>query len=136
MSPIAQLMSNSPSTSPKRVGPGLTGQPFEWTREHIEANADTYSPWEALILQDSMGGSTPGATVQLKDEERRGLRQASEAQQVLARLVSILGTRGASLGKATVMDNYGKMVDAQSLRLEIDKGVTTYNRGWGVLDIV
>ena len=73
-----------------------------------------------------MGGSTPGATVQLKDEERRGLRQASEAQQVLARLVSILGTRGASLGKATVWTTM-EMVDAQSLRLEIDKGVATYN---------
>ena len=127
MSPIAQLMSTSLAHSPTRGnvdGVGMRGVPFEAARVHIEANSDTFSPWDGLILEDAMS-SDP--SMQLTGDERRGLRQASEAQQVLARLISITRTRGVSIGKATVMDNYGKMVDARSLQLEIDKGVATYN---------
>ena len=43
---------------------------------------------------------------------RENACQASEAQQVLGRLVSITKSRGVSMANTKVLDNYGNMVSA------------------------
>ena len=122
----AQYAPSSQSKVPSISGSRMEGRGFEVTRHDIEANADSFSPWESLLLQDSLQESNNG-NKKLTDNERRCLRQASEARQVFSRLISISKARGVSMSNIKVLDNYGKMVNAKSLKNEIDKGVVAYN---------